>query len=223
ARPGVDVLDPFLRELVRAPHVILEVGVATVDDHVSNREMLAQGEDHVFRGLARRHHEPDGARRIQSLDEVVEALSADGSLAGQFLDGLGIAIPDHALVASREKPPHHVATHPSKADHADLHRLLLSLDGESIGCLTRPAPGLQDPPGMRAREMKNVWTGAAAALLCLLSSGPADAADVALGGKAGTLGLGVELTVGLGRQWNTRLSANGFNYSDRREASDIEY
>jgi len=71
--------------------------------------------------------------------------------------------------------------------------------------------------------MKNVWTGAAAALLCLLSSGPADAADVALGGKAGTLGLGVELTVGLGRQWNTRLSANGFNYSDRREASDIEY
>lgn len=71
--------------------------------------------------------------------------------------------------------------------------------------------------------MKNVWPGAVAALLCLLSSGPANAADVALGAKAGTLGLGVELTVGLGRQWNTRLGVNGFDYSDRREASDIEY
>lgn len=66
-------------------------------------------------------------------------------------------------------------------------------------------------------------SGAAAALLCLLSTGPADAADVALGAKAGTLGLGVELTVGLGRQVNTRLSVNGFDYSDRREASGIEY
>ena len=76
---------------------------------------------------------------------------------------------------------------------------------------------------MSERATGIVWTGAAAALLCLLSSGPANAADVAIGGKAGSLGLGVELTVGLGRQWNTRLGGNGFNYSDRREASDIEY
>jgi hypothetical protein len=76
---------------------------------------------------------------------------------------------------------------------------------------------------MSERAKRFVWTGAVAALLCLLFSAPAQAADVALGGKAGTLGLGVELTVGLGRQWNTRLGVNGFNYSDRREASDIEY
>lgn len=65
--------------------------------------------------------------------------------------------------------------------------------------------------------------GAIAALLCCLSSLPAEAADVAIGAKAGTLGLGVEMTVGLGRQWNGRLGVSGFNYSDRREASDIEY
>lgn len=68
-----------------------------------------------------------------------------------------------------------------------------------------------------------MWSGAFAALLCLLSSTPVDAAEVAIGGKGGTLGLGVELTVGLGRQWNTRLGVNGFDYSDRRETSDIEY
>lgn len=76
---------------------------------------------------------------------------------------------------------------------------------------------------MSERAKRMVWSGAVAALLCFLSSGPAQAADVAIGGKGGTLGLGVELTVGLGQQWNTRLGINGFDYSDRREASDIEY
>lgn len=76
---------------------------------------------------------------------------------------------------------------------------------------------------MSVRGMKTVWPGAAAALLCLLSSAPAGAADVAFGGKAGTLGLGLELTLGLGQQWNGRFGVNGFDYSDRREASDIEY
>lgn len=76
---------------------------------------------------------------------------------------------------------------------------------------------------MSERATGNVCPGAVAALLCLFFSGPAHAADVAIGGKGGTLGLGVELTVGLSRQWNTRLGVNGFDYSDRREASDIEY
>jgi len=76
---------------------------------------------------------------------------------------------------------------------------------------------------MSERAPRHVWTGAAAALLCLLSSAPADAADVAFGGKGGTLGLGLELTVGLSEQWNGRFGLNGFDYSDRREESDIEY
>jgi len=82
---------------------------------------------------------------------------------------------------------------------------------------------LQDFLDMKARGTRIVWPGALAALLCCLSSGLADAADVAIGAKGGTLGLGVELTVGLGRQVNGRFGVSGFNYSDRREASDIEY
>lgn len=68
--------------------------------------------------------------------------------------------------------------------------------------------------------------GAALAAALLLSPFPGQAQDdsrVALGAKAGTLGAGVELTVGLGRQVNTRLGLNAYSYSERREASDIEY
>ena len=60
------------------------------------------------------------------------------------------------------------------------------------------------------------------AILLVFAASPG-AAQVALGAKAGTLGIGAELTVGLSRQLNTRLGVNGFEYSERREASDIEY
>jgi hypothetical protein len=64
--------------------------------------------------------------------------------------------------------------------------------------------------------------GAGALVLGLLLAEPAGA-QVAIGGKAGTLGAGVELTVGLASQLNARLGLNGYTYSDRREASGIEY
>ncbi len=61
------------------------------------------------------------------------------------------------------------------------------------------------------------------ALLFIALSAPAQA-EVALGAKAGTLGLGAELTVGLSPQVNVRLGANGYNYTDEnREVSDIFY
>lgn len=62
------------------------------------------------------------------------------------------------------------------------------------------------------------------ALLSLAIFVPAPSrAEVALAGKAGTLGVGVELTLGIARQLNARLGANGYDDSDQREASGIEY
>jgi hypothetical protein len=48
-------------------------------------------------------------------------------------------------------------------------------------------------------------------------------ADFAVGGQVGTLGLGVELTAGLGSRVNVRVGAHGGSYDDRRVADDIEY
>lgn len=76
---------------------------------------------------------------------------------------------------------------------------------------------------MKEREMKTIWSGAVAAALLLLFSIPAGA-DVAIGARASTLGVGAELTVGLTPQLNGRVGIGGFNYTDeRREVSDIEY
>ena len=61
-----------------------------------------------------------------------------------------------------------------------------------------------------------------AAVLFILAAAPGEA-QVALGAKASTLGGGVELTLGISPQINTRIGANAFSYSDRREVSQIEY
>lgn len=61
-----------------------------------------------------------------------------------------------------------------------------------------------------------------AAVLFILSAAPG-LAEVALGVKGGTLGGGLELTLGISRQVNARIGANAYNYSDRREVSQIEY
>ncbi|HMC50467.1 MAG TPA: hypothetical protein VKH20_07450, partial [Solirubrobacterales bacterium] len=69
---------------------------------------------------------------------------------------------------------------------------------------------------------KSKWMLAAAALF-FLAAAPGRA-QVAIAGKAGSLGLGLELTLGISPQLNARLGANGFNYTDsHREVSGIEY
>jgi hypothetical protein len=69
---------------------------------------------------------------------------------------------------------------------------------------------------------KSKWMLAGAALF-FLAAAPGRA-QVAIAGKAGSLGLGLELTLGISPQFNARLGANGFNYTDsHREVSGIEY
>ena len=48
-------------------------------------------------------------------------------------------------------------------------------------------------------------------------------AQVGIGVKAGTQGLGAELTAGFSRRLEGRLGINGFSRSDQREAGGIEY
>jgi hypothetical protein len=79
---------------------------------------------------------------------------------------------------------------------------------------------------MQSRQSRGRLHGASGVILILaafLSVAPVRA-QVAIGGKVGSLGLGLELTAGLSPQWNVRLGANGFNYTDdRRKAGHLEY
>lgn len=63
----------------------------------------------------------------------------------------------------------------------------------------------------------------AIAIVSLLALPAGARAEVGIAGTAGTLGLGAELTIGGSSQLEGRLGIHGYEYSERREASDIEY
>lgn len=71
---------------------------------------------------------------------------------------------------------------------------------------------------------KQGWAwGCALVALLLVAPGAGQASNVALGVKAGTLGLGGELTVGLASMFNLRLGLSGFNYSYDDTYDDVDY
>jgi hypothetical protein len=76
--------------------------------------------------------------------------------------------------------------------------------------------------GKRKIATRCTRTAGAALLLGVLAF-PARG-EVAVTAKGGTLGGGVELTVGLSPQWNVRLGGNAYDYTDnRREVKGIVY
>lgn len=56
-----------------------------------------------------------------------------------------------------------------------------------------------------------------------VGSGSADPFDIALGGKVGTPGLGLELTIGLLESLNTRVGFNAFTYGYDFDVDDFNY
>ncbi|MFY8274945.1 hypothetical protein AAEU32_12550 [Pseudoalteromonas sp. SSDWG2] len=59
--------------------------------------------------------------------------------------------------------------------------------------------------------------------LCLFAAMTAQAKDIGLGVKAGSLGLGLELDYSINDNWNIRLQTNSYDYDDDFEEDGIEY
>ena len=75
---------------------------------------------------------------------------------------------------------------------------------------------------MKNRSIKQALL-AATMCLAFAPSAFADGGDIAIGVKAGTLGLGGELTVGISPSFNARASYNGYNYSGSTSQNQITY
>jgi hypothetical protein len=120
ACPHVDVVDSLRRELFGAPDVVHVVGVAAVDEDVIAFKMREEIGDSLVHDR-RRNHQPHGPRFRELLDEIRERGGPNRFLVDQLLHCFWRPVEDHTLMASREQPPYHVRTHPSKTNHSDLH------------------------------------------------------------------------------------------------------
>src|SRR6478672_6539585 len=84
------------------------------------------------------------------------------------------------------------------------------------------SPTVEEEESMGKRKIATRCARTAGAALLLMTMTWPARGEVAVTAKGGTLGGGVELTVGISPLWNVRLGGNAFNYTDdRREVSGI--
>jgi hypothetical protein len=72
ARPHVHVVDALGLEPMGATHIVLEHGIATIDDDVVGPHQSGQRADRVLSDLPTRQHHPCRARRFEFAHSVLE-------------------------------------------------------------------------------------------------------------------------------------------------------
>ena len=120
ARPDVHIVNLLRCEFLRTANVIDVVGITSVYQNVPGFKVRCECVDHVV-DYSGRDHEPNRARFAQLTDKIFQGGGGNCIFFRQFFNRLWRPVEYHALVASSEKPPHHVGSHPSKTDHSDLH------------------------------------------------------------------------------------------------------
>ena len=107
-------------EFLRSANIIDVIGITSVYQNVPGFKLGYKFADHVV-DYSGGDHKPQCARLPQLADKFFQGGGANCIFFRQLFNRLRGPVEYHALVASSEKPPHHVGSHPSKTDHSDLH------------------------------------------------------------------------------------------------------
>jgi hypothetical protein len=90
------------------------------DDRVARLQERGEIVDDFARQRGR-HHQPDRARAVELVDEILQRVRPDGALALELVDRAEVDVVDDAFVAFAQEPAHDVGAHPAEADHSELH------------------------------------------------------------------------------------------------------
>src|SRR5262249_52941819 len=85
AGANINVVDAAFFQFLRTPHVVLEVGIAAVNDDVAGFELLSQRHYSLFGGTSGGNHDPGSARLFQFGNKIIQGRGADGAFLAQFL------------------------------------------------------------------------------------------------------------------------------------------
>ena len=118
AGAGVDEVQALWFEFFGAPDRILVIGIAAVDDDVAFGEDWQQLLDGLIDGVARRYHQPDGARRTQLIGEIRQGTGPQGAPVDDPLDRLAAAVIGNHPMAAQHQPLGHIGSHAAKPDHS---------------------------------------------------------------------------------------------------------
>jgi hypothetical protein len=108
AGAAIDVVDALLANHLRPAHVVPVVGVAAVDDRVALVEDLGDFLDGRLGYVARRDHDPDGARSFELLRQLLQGGRTGRPLTRELLDRVRVDVVDDAVVSITHQPPDEV-------------------------------------------------------------------------------------------------------------------
>src|SRR5262249_24573666 len=145
AGADIHVMNAAALEHFGAPDVVLPKRIAAIDNNVIRRQQPGELDNRVFGDLARRQHDPDCARRTQFVDERVQPLGANRTIAADSGDSIGVVIVDHRPVTVLNQAARDVAAHASETDHANLH-MIISI---TLMHVRTPPPALSALPRSR--------------------------------------------------------------------------
>src|SRR6267142_4692100 len=120
AGADIDIVNPLGLQFFGAANVVDVIGVAAVNQDVAGREFRNQFTDRCVDD-GRGNHQPDGARLLQLLHEIINRAGAGGAFTGKLLNAIRAAVIHNAGVAVFLQAPHHVGTHTPQTDHSELH------------------------------------------------------------------------------------------------------
>src|SRR5690348_11825476 len=120
AGADIDVMYAPGAKLLGAADVVDVVGIATIDQDIVRLQMRQQVGDCLVDD-AGGHHQPNGTRLGEGLDEFGNRPRADRLLLHKLRHGLGGHVEHHTLMATLQEAAHHIRSHPAEADHSQLH------------------------------------------------------------------------------------------------------
>ena len=131
----IHVTDPARVQHFCAANIVLEKRIAAII-RMSPDCIRFESSRTVCHRIARRNHDPRGARRRQLCDEIIERRGANRSFANDLRDRILTVIAIPRSGGRYESAPHHVAAHAAEPDHPELHRdsLRFNRNQSTSGC-----------------------------------------------------------------------------------------
>ena len=139
---GVRLLDPKLR----APHIVFEIRISTVNHNVARLKKVRQRFNGLFRDLASRQHDPYRARLRHLADQIFQVGAGFSPFLAKLCNCVGICIIDKTFVSVTHQPPDNIAAHAAQTNHTKLHCQTPFIKSYAGSCLNGAEETLQKKP-----------------------------------------------------------------------------
>src|SRR5262245_5799485 len=119
----VDIVQPVRLEYGGAAHIVVEVGIAPVNNRVARLQQRYELLNHLLGHITRRQHDPDRARRGELTDQLFNRIGRVGALCRDLVDWLTAAVVRDHPMPTAQPALGHAGAHSAQSDNTNIHEI----------------------------------------------------------------------------------------------------